>query len=116
MISSAIGLLLFAHSFHFHSRFVNVVAVSTLAIYLGHEHGYIKGRIYNYISSLQSQFFSTDKLLDDLLGRIMLAIGCSLIICVVILALDRLRILLMKPVWTLYDKIEPRIIRLISRV
>lgn len=116
MIGSAIGLLLYANSFHFNCKFINTVAISTLAIYLGHEHEYINDHIYNYISSLQTRLLSPEMLWDDLLGRIMLAIGCSLIICVVILIFDRLRLLLMKPIWKIYDKIEPRIMRLISRV
>lgn len=116
MIGGAIGLLLFAHSFHFQSKFVNVVAVSTLAIYLGHEHAYVQPHIYNYIISLQTKYLNTNLVLHDMVGRICLAIGCSLIICIFFLLFDRIRLLLMKPVWKIYDKIEPRIMRLISRV
>ena len=116
MIGGAIGLLLFALSFHFQSKFVNVVAVSTLAIYLGHEHAYVRPHLYNYIISLQIKYLNTNLVLHDTLGRICLAIGCSLIICIFFLMFDKMRLLLMKPVWKIYDKIEPRIIRLISRV
>lgn len=115
MIGSAIGLLLFAYSFHFQSRFVNAVAISTLAIYLGHEHGYVHPHIYNYIITLQTRYLNTDLVLHDTVGRICLAIGCSLIICIFFLLFDRIRLLLMKPIWKIYDKIEPRIMRLIPR-
>ena len=115
MMGGAIGLLLFAQSFHFQSRFVNVVAVSTLAIYLGHEHVYVRPHLYNYIISLQTRYLNTDLVLHDTVGRICLAIGCSLIICIFFLLFDRIRLLLMKPIWKIYDKIEPRIMRLIPR-
>lgn len=116
MIGGAMGLLLFALTFHFQSKFVNAVAVSTLAIYLGHEHVYIRYHIYNYIISLQAKYLNPDFILHETIGRICLAIGCSLIICAFFLTFDRVRLLLMKPVWKIYDKIEPRIMRLITRV
>ena len=109
MIGSAIGLLLYANSFHFQNRFINSVAISTLAIYLGHEHEYLKNHIYDFIASLQARFLSPNILSNELFGRILLAIGCSLFICVVLLTFDRIRLLLMKPVWILYDIIEPSI-------
>lgn len=115
MIGSAIGLLLYANSFHFTNKFINNIAISTLAIYLGHEHEYINHHIYTFISKLQDEYLDFSINYQDVLGRIFLAILSSLFICLFLILFDKIRLLLMKPIWKIYNQIEPRINRFMPR-
>ena len=116
MIGSAIGLLLYAKSFYFQSRYINSIAISTLAIYLGHEHEYVRFHLYNSISQLHKTYIDTTIVANDMIGRITFCVIFALIICVSILVFDKVRLLLMIPIWKLYDKVEPNIILLLQKI
>ena len=113
MIFGALALFLFAKSFRFHSRTINWIAVSTLAIYLGHEHAYVNHHLYRFIAELAEKFFVEPySLAVDAVYRLLYVIVISVIIAAILVLFDKIRILLMKPIWKVYETLVPKIIRL----
>lgn len=100
VMGASIGFFLFMMSFEFKSRIVNWLSASVLAVYLVQE-GLFR---YHWLSDYSCQWSSVFKIL---LVPV-LSIGFML----AVLLLDKVRILLMKPVFRFYDSyLEPKISR-----
>lgn len=98
VMGAAIGFFLFVMSFQFKSRTVNWLAASVLAVYIVQE----KIFRYHWISNISSDWSSSIKIVVLLLLSIAFMIG--------VLLADKVRVLIMKPFWKLYDThLEPKI-------
>ena len=103
VVGAAIGFFLFIMSFQFKSRAINWLAASVLAVYIVQESIFR----YHWIGDIAGNWSSSFK-------AVILPILSITFMTVVLLA-DKLRILLMKPFWKLYDShIEPRINNLLQ--
>lgn len=93
---ASIGFFLFVMSFSFKSPMVNWLATSTLPVYLVQE-GLFR---YHWLSELSETWLPIVKVL----ALPMLSVGFM----VMVLLLDKLRILIMQPFWRFYDRfVEP---------
>ena len=98
VMAASIGFFLFVMSFSFKSHWVNWLASSTLAVYLVQE-GLFP---YSLLSEISATWSPSLKVLVLLL--------LSVVFMLVVLLLDKIRILIMKPLWRLYDRyLEPKL-------
>lgn len=99
-ILGAIAFFLLAMSFSFKSRVVNWLSASALAVYLI-QSAPVAGTF----------LYPETKLLSDTYGGVSFLIFASLALAITIACclFDKIRILIMKPVWMIYEKIEPKI-------
>ena len=91
VMGASVGFFLFIMSFRFKSRMVNWLAASVLSVYLVQE-GVFR---YKWLYSLADNWSPVFKMFMLLI----LSVGFLL----VVLMLDKIRILLMKPFWRFYD-------------
>ena len=102
---TAISFFLFMMSWHFKSRLVNYVAASMLGVYMLNE-GVVK---YGFLKPLSHQF--------PPLQQLVLWFGVSVGFLVVAIGIDQIRVLLMKPIWYIYNRyIEPLLYQLTSKL
>ena len=101
VMAAAISFFLFVMSFSFKSRLVNWLATSTLAVYLVQE-GVFR---YYWLSEVSSGWSPVVKVLVLPL--------LSAVFMLLVLLLDKIRVLAMKPLWLLYDRyVDPRLKRI----
>lgn len=107
VILAAVGLFVFMTQIEIRSVAVNTIASSVLAAYLIQD---IPGGLVYTVGDLYNQSFIAP--LDNAALKIMSMIAFVVIGATVILfvafALDRLRLLLMKPIWMVYDRLSVR--------
>lgn len=99
-ILGAIAFFLFAMTFNFKSRAINWLSSSSLAVYLIQS------------TSVSTTFlYSKTELLSDTYGGVRFLIFAALAFTITIACclFDKIRIVFMKPVWTIYGKIEAKI-------
>ena len=107
VILAAIGLFVFMTKLEVRSRSINIIATSVLAAYLIQDiQGgliYTLGGLYDksYISPLNTVALK----IMSMLAFVIVGSVATLLVAVV---LDRLRLLLMRPIWMLYDRLSPR--------
>ena len=100
-ILGAIAFFLFAMTFNFRSRAINWLSSSSLAVYL----------IQSASVSTTFLYSKTELLSDTCIGGGSFSIftALALIITIACCLFDKIRIVFMKPVWTIYGKIEAKI-------
>lgn len=108
-ILAAIGLFGFMLSFHFRNKFINNVAKSSLAVYLIHCQAYISIILFTWMNKLYLHIDSINGILTPYL-ELFLAIVLGVCIFVVSISIDKIRMLIMKPLWYLYGKCEKLLI------
>lgn len=107
VILAAVGLFVFMTQIEIRSVAVNTIASSVLAAYLIQD---IPGGLVYAVGGLYNQSYIAP--LDNAALKIMSMIAFVVIGAISILfvafALDRLRLLLMKPIWMVYDRLSVR--------
>lgn len=113
IVVSAASLFCYMLSFNFYNKTINVLALGAVAVYLFQEQNYIgQGWLYPMVSKLllqwnQSCNFTSNLVLVACEFGILLVF--SMLFVLALLLFDQFRLLVMKPVWFVYDKIEPRL-------
>lgn len=100
IITGAIGLFGFVMTFNIKSKPINWLASSALAVYL-----------IQSAPATGAFLYPKMKLLSDSYGGVSFLIFAALALAITLACclFDKIRILLMKPVWMIYEKIEPKI-------
>ena len=99
-ILGAIAFFLFAMTFSFKSRAVNWFSLSALAVYLIQESTAAQGFLYPKMRLLSGTYGGVSFLIFT-----SLALAIPIICCL----FDKIRILIMRPIWAIYNKIEPKL-------
>lgn len=113
IVVSAVSLFGYMLSFSFYNKTINRLAFGALAVYLFQEQYYIgQGWLYPMVSKLllqwnQSYNFTSNFALVACEFGILLTF--SMLFVLALLLFDQFRVLVMKPVWFVYDKIEPHL-------
>ncbi|MBR4649331.1 MAG: acyltransferase [Bacteroidaceae bacterium] len=103
VVGASLGFFLFAMSFQFKSRAVNWLAASALAVYIVQENIFC----YHWIGDVSETW-------SPILKVTILPL-LSIVFMIVVLLVDKVRVLIMNPFWKLYDThIEPRINNLLQ--
>lgn len=106
VILSSVGLFYFMTQIKIHSYTINFIAASVLAAYLIQDIPggmiYALGDLYN-----GSYIIPLDNMLLKVLSMLIFVVFASLLTLCSAIILDRLRLLLMKPVWKIYDHYFP---------
>ena len=103
VVGASLGFFLFIMSYQFKSRAVNWLATSVFAVYIVQESIFR----YHWIGDVSGNWSPT--------LRVIILPLLSIVFMTVVLLADKVRILLMKPFWKLYDThIEPRINNLLQ--
>jgi len=107
VILAAVGLFVFIAQIEIRSVAVNTIASSVLAAYLIQD---IPGGLVYTVGDLYNQLFITPlgNVLLKILSMIAFVVIGAIAILFVAFALDRLRLLLMKPIWMVYDRLSVR--------
>ena len=92
LLLTAISFFLFMMSWHFKNRFVNYIAVSMLGVYMLNE-GVVK---YGFLKPFAHQYSP--------LIQIALWVSVSIAFFIVAICIDKIRILLTKPIWYTYNR------------
>lgn len=111
LIASSVSFFLFFASFHFKSKVVNTIALSTFPIFL--IQNYING-LYKFVGNLFEScclYIGENNVLIKSVFLIILTLSFS--ICVIIF--DQLRILLFRPIWKVYDVVDGKVKRCFSK-
>lgn len=111
IVVSAVSLFCYMLSFSFYNKTINRLAFGALAVYLFQDQYYIG---YEWLYPMVSQWllrwnqscnFSSNFVLVACEFGILMCF--SMFFVMVLLLFDQFRILVMKPVWFVYDRIEP---------
>lgn len=110
LIVASIGFFLFMLSFSFKNKFINFIAPSALAVYLIHGKEYIGELMYpqlgNLCYAIESRFSWISALAIEFTTILLI---CVVIFCICIV-IDLFRRWLMKPIWKIYNRVEPWIL------
>lgn len=100
IILGALGFFVFIMSYEFKSKFINKLATGVLAVYLIHEHYFIKNYFYSFINEYSSYILDFGK------GFCFISIILlCLALLITILLFDKFRYSIMNIFWKFYDKI-----------
>lgn len=105
VIISAVAFFMFIMSFKFKSNFVNWIATSCLAVYLIQD-----GGIFKYV--WLNQYANASNPIINIL--FWLSISLVFFICAILF--DKIRIIILQPVWVFFYKFEPKIEKVFSTI
>lgn len=114
VVIEAIALFLFFLSFRFQSKVVNWLSTGVLAAYLLQDHAYLG---YHFIYPKTVTLFnnilmnSTYAISHPVLCEFGLLHLYSLLFLLIVLIFDHFRAWTMKPLWKIYDRVEPNILK-----
>ena len=103
VLVGSIGLFLFFKSFTFHNKHINSLAIGTFSIYVAHENYYIRDHLYDFAKNLLDSLIHLMPQTPVLVIRTLFIIIFSIILMLFIVMFDRVRQLLLKYIFVLYD-------------
>ena len=110
IIVAAVSFFAYVLTFNFYNRTINKLALGAVAVYLFQEQNYIgAGWLYPMVLKWLSQWNQTCNLSSDFVlvaCEFGLLTVLSLFFVLALLLFDQFRMLVMKPVWMIYDTIE----------
>jgi hypothetical protein len=98
IIISAIAFFLFFRTLNFHSKIINWLASSSLAVYLIHDHPTFRDIIYKYINNIEKQ-------MDNKFNFVIYLLLVGIVILLFCVLFDKLRLLITNPIEKLINAI-----------
>ena len=113
LIVCSVSIFLLFTTFAFSSKIVNKLAKGTYAVYVIHSGPYVWGYFEKLFKSIGN--YMTDKEFSVFIYLAVILL-VSMLVMFLLLQVDKIRELIMKPVWQIYPKIESKMLSFSSKL